>query len=101
MILDTILHLVRGRIAWRQLPADFPPPTTVYDVFTHWVRAGVAAHPRRAARPATGASQTRPMPDRGGHRLADLPAADTVPRSSRDGTAGNGRMGARDTSRRM
>lgn len=34
MILDTILHLVRGRIAWRQLPAGFPPPTTVYDVFT-------------------------------------------------------------------
>ena len=40
MILDTILHLVWGRIAWRQLPADFPPPTTVYDVFTQWVRAG-------------------------------------------------------------
>jgi transposase len=41
LILDAIFYVVRGGIAWRQLPSDFPPPTSVYDVFTQWIRAGV------------------------------------------------------------
>src|SRR6478672_10182572 len=32
---------------------------------------GVAAHPRRAARPTAGAGRAGPVPDRGDHRLAD------------------------------
>ena len=72
MILDAILYLVRGGIAWRQLPAEFPPPTTVHGIFVRWIRCGgVAARPRHAAGPTTGAHRTRPLPDRGNHRLPD------------------------------
>ncbi|MGY4785034.1 transposase [Rhodococcus opacus] len=42
----------------------------------------MAAHRRRAARPAAGAGRPGPVPDRGDHRLTDVPAADTVPRFS-------------------
>jgi transposase len=41
LVLDAIFYLVRGGIAWRQLPAGFPPPTTVYDRFRAWAKAGV------------------------------------------------------------
>jgi transposase len=41
VVLDAIFYVVRGGIAWRQLPADFPPAMTVYDVFRRWVAAGV------------------------------------------------------------
>jgi hypothetical protein len=34
-------------------------------------RRGVAAHPRRAARPSAGAGRAGPVPHRGDHRLAD------------------------------
>ncbi len=34
-------------------------------------RRGVAAHPRRAARPTAGAGRAGPVPDRGDHRLTD------------------------------
>jgi transposase len=39
-VLDAIFYLVRGGIAWRQLPAEFPPPMTVYAIFARWVGAG-------------------------------------------------------------
>jgi transposase len=38
LILDAILYVVRGGIAWRQLPVEFPPASTLYGIF---VRAGV------------------------------------------------------------
>ncbi|WP_429428424.1 IS5 family transposase [Nocardia sp. GAS34] len=41
LVLDAIFYLVRGGIAWRALPRDFPPPTTVYDIFCRWTKAGV------------------------------------------------------------
>ena len=40
LIMDAILYLVRGGIAWRQLPAEFPPPTTVHGIFVRWIRCG-------------------------------------------------------------
>jgi transposase len=40
LILDAILCLVRGGVAWRQLPVEFPPASTVYDTFTRWTRSG-------------------------------------------------------------
>ncbi len=43
VILDAIFSVVRGGIAWRQLPADFPPAMTVYDLFRRWARTGVWA----------------------------------------------------------
>jgi transposase len=39
-MLDAIFYLARGGIAWRQLPGDFPPPMTVYDLFRRWCRNG-------------------------------------------------------------
>ncbi|WP_420855173.1 transposase [Rhodococcus koreensis] len=33
LVLDAIFDVVRGGIAWRQLPAEFPPATTVYAIF--------------------------------------------------------------------
>jgi transposase len=41
IILDAIFYLARGGIAWRQMPADFPPAMTVYDLFHRWAKAGV------------------------------------------------------------
>jgi transposase len=41
LVLDAIFYLVRGGIAWRQLPSDFPPPTTVHDFFSRWTKDGV------------------------------------------------------------
>jgi transposase len=41
LVLDAIFYLVRGGIARRQLPVGFPPPTTVYDRFRAWAKAGV------------------------------------------------------------
>lgn len=84
MILDAILYLARGGIAWRQLPADFPPPTTVYDVFTRWVRAGVwrrihdALRDRLRVRAGRDRCPTATVID-----SQTMPAADTVPQSSR------------------
>ena len=43
VIVDAILYSVRGGIAWRQLPVQFPPAGTVYAAFARWLRRGVAA----------------------------------------------------------
>ena len=40
MIVDAILDIVRGGIAWRQLPVEFPPAGTVYAVVARWARSG-------------------------------------------------------------
>ena len=40
VIVDAILYIVRGGIAWRQLPVEFPPAATVYAVFARWARSG-------------------------------------------------------------
>ena len=72
VIADAILDIVRGGIAGRQLPVEFASAATVYAVFARWARSGgVAAHPRRAARPTAGAGRAGPVLDRGDHRLAD------------------------------
>jgi transposase len=41
VMLDAIFYLARGGIAWRQMPRDFPPAMTVYDMFRRWAKAGV------------------------------------------------------------
>lgn len=38
LVLDAIFYVVRGGIAWRQMPHDFPPATTVYDIFRRWAK---------------------------------------------------------------
>jgi transposase len=49
LVFDAIFYLVRGGIAWRALPADFPPHQTVYALFRRWTpRAGVVPDLRSA-----------------------------------------------------
>jgi putative transposase len=40
-ILDAIFYIVRGGCAWRLLPKDFAPWSTVYGYFRQWVRSGL------------------------------------------------------------
>jgi len=44
VIVDAILYIVRGGIAWRQLPVEFPPAGTVYAVFARWAHSGAWQH---------------------------------------------------------
>nr|UDH01551.1 IS5 family transposase [Rhodococcus opacus PD630] len=84
LILDAILYVVRGGIAWRQLPVEFPPASTVYGVFVRWVRAGVwqrihdALRDRLRVRAGRDRCATAAIVD-----SQTVPAADTVPGSRR------------------
>jgi putative transposase len=40
-IVDAIFYVLRGGIAWRLLPSDFPPWRTVYRWFSIWRDSGV------------------------------------------------------------
>lgn len=40
LVMDAVFYLVRGGIAWAQLPHDFPPAKTVYDIFRRWSKNG-------------------------------------------------------------
>lgn len=82
MILDAILYLVRGGVAWRQLPAEFPPPTTVHGIFVRWIRGG------------RGSASTTCCPTAAIIDFQTVPAADTVHRSTR------GRDGGKKTNGR-
>lgn len=39
--LDAVLYLLHSGGRWEDLPAEFPPRTTVHDRFALWVRTGV------------------------------------------------------------
>ncbi|MET8704741.1 transposase [Kitasatospora sp. NPDC004723] len=41
-VVNAILYVARTGIAWRYLPHDFPPHTTVYDYFKEWESDGTA-----------------------------------------------------------
>lgn len=41
-VLNAILYVARTGVAWRYLPHDFPPHTTVYGYFKEWERDGTA-----------------------------------------------------------
>ena len=84
VIVDAILYIVRGGIAWRQLPVEFPPAGTVYAVFARWARSGGwqrildALRDRLRVRAGRDRCPTAAIID-----SQTVPAADTVPRSSR------------------
>lgn len=37
-VVDALLYVLRGGVAWRALPHDFPPWESVYDHFRRWKR---------------------------------------------------------------
>jgi transposase len=94
-ILDAIFYLVRGGIAWRQMPKDFPPPMTVYDTFRRWVRSGAWQRIHDALRDGLRIALGRKaLPTAAIIDSQSLQGADTVPGSSRGYDAGkktNGR----------
>jgi transposase len=83
LVLDAIFYLVRGGIAWRALPADFPPHQTVYALFRRWTRARawcrIYAALRERARLADGRG---PVPTAAVIDSQTVRAADTVPTAS-------------------
>lgn len=95
LVLDAIFYVVRGGIAWRQLPAEFPPATTVYAIFARWVRAGVWRRIHDALRDRTRVRGGRhPQPSAAIIDSQSVQGSDTVPGSSRGYDAGkktNGR----------
>ena len=95
LVLDAVFYLVRGGIAWRQLPADFPPATTVYAIFVRWVRAGAWQRIHDALRDRIRVRAGRsPLPSAAIIDSQTIRGADTVHRSSRGYDAGkktNGR----------
>lgn len=95
LVLDAIFYLVRGGIAWRQLPVEFPPPTTVYDRFRAWAKAGVWQAVHDALRDLVRIYEGRdPQPTAAIIDSQSVRGADTVTRASRGYDAGkrvNGR----------
>jgi transposase len=94
-VLDAIFYLVRGGIAWRALPTEFPPATTVYGIFRRWATAGVWVRLHDALRDRARIRAGRhPLPTAAVIDSASVRGADTVPARSRGYDAGkrvNGR----------
>jgi putative transposase len=40
-IVNAMLYVLRGGVAWRMLPSDFPPWSNVYDHFRRWKKNGL------------------------------------------------------------
>jgi transposase len=95
LILDAIFYLCRGGIAWAQLPVDFPPYKTVYDIYRRWTRAGAWQRVHDALRDRARVSAGRaPQPTAAIIDSQSVRGADTVPGGSRGYDAGkktNGR----------
>lgn len=94
-VLDAVFSLVRGGIAWRALPAEFPPAKTVYGLFRRWAAAGawVAIHDALRDRLRIAAGR-QSLPTAAVIDSASVRGADTVPARSRGYDAGkrvNGR----------
>lgn len=88
-VLDAIFYLVRGGIAWRQLPVGFPPPTTVYDLFRRWATARVWVAIHDALRDLVRVYEGRdPQPTAAVIDSQSVRGADTVTRASRGYDAG-------------
>jgi len=94
-VLDAIFYLVRGGIAWRALPREFPPYQTVYGFFRRWAKAGLWLVVHDMLRDLVRLHAGRdPQPTAAVIDSASVRGADTVPNVSRGYDAGkkvNGR----------
>jgi putative transposase len=80
MVLNALFYVVRGGMAWRYLPREYPPWATVYGYFRRWrlegvwqrindrLRSVVRQHAGRKAQPTAAVldSQSVKTPERGG-----------------------------------
>ena len=83
LVLDAIFSLVRGGIAGRALPADFPPHQTVYALFRRWTRARAWCRIYAALRERAPLADGRgPVPTVAVIDSQTVRAADTVPTAS-------------------
>ena len=95
LVCDAIFYLVHGGIPWRELPREFPPPSTVWTIFTRWLRTGVwqRIHDALVAQLRVRTGRT-PLPTAAIIDSQSVRAADTVAAASRGYDAGkrvNGR----------
>ena len=89
LILDAIFYLVRGGIAWAQLPHDFPPYHTVYGIFGRWAKAGAWQRIHDALRDLVRVHAGRdPSPTAAIIDSQTVRGADTVPGASAGYDAG-------------
>jgi transposase len=83
-ILDAVFYLVRGGLAWRQLPVEFPPWPTVYYWFARWRDDGTWRRIHDAVRDQTRAAAGRkPTPTAAIVDSQSVRGAATVSRSGR------------------
>jgi transposase len=83
LVLDAIFYLVCGGIAWRALPADFPPHQTVDALFRRWTRARAWSRIYAALRERAPLADGRgPVPTAAVIDSQTVRAADTVPTAS-------------------
>jgi transposase len=89
LVLDAIFYVVRGGIAWRQMPHDFPPATTVYDIFRRWTKNVVWQRIHDALRDLLRVRAGRdPLPTAAIIDSQTVRGADTVPSHSAGYDAG-------------
>jgi transposase len=89
LILDAIFYLVRGGIAWAQLPRDFPPHQTVYGIFGRWAKAGAWQRIHDALRDLVRMHAGRnPLPTAAIIDSQTVRGADTVPTATAGYDAG-------------
>ncbi|MFC5114878.1 IS5 family transposase [Amycolatopsis halotolerans] len=89
LVLDAMFCLARGGIAWRQMPSDFPPAMTVYDIFRRWVKTGAWQRVHDALRDRVRArAGRRPLPTAAVIDAQTVRGADTVPAASAGYDAG-------------
>lgn len=104
LVCDAIFYLCRGGIAWAQLPRDFPPVKTVYDIYRRWTKAGAwqsihdALRDRARVRAGRDARPTAAVIDSQTVRGADTISAATAGYDAGKKTKGRKRHIATDTS---
>jgi len=59
-IISGIIFVIRNGLRWRDAPADYGPPKTIYNRFVRWSRLGVFKDRRR---PFGAGRQARPVND--------------------------------------
>ena len=85
-VVDAILYVLRGGIAWRALPHDYPPWQTAYDYFRRWRLDGTWERVNAALRARVRAKAGRRAEPSGA--ILDSQSARTTEKGGRAATTG-------------